>query len=410
MGYIIPAFADLRRPVSLAPQNFDPTTLSILFTAVGDLQLGDSPTCVGHGFLSRHRTTELAEAILGPCEEFLRADVLFGNLETTLSPAGDRSISRNELQMRGIPRFASSLRAAGFDVVNVANNHTMQHGSTAFKETAITLDEAGVKCCGLRGTGPWSSKPVRIRRHGIDLGLLGYSLRPRHSVIVEPLYAEGTRDGILRDVSRLRAELRNVVVSLHWGEEFVPVPSAAEMRLGHEIIEAGAAVIVGHHPHVVRPIERHGDGIIAYSLGNFIGDMVWYEPFRTGAILRCSIGEGGARAADAIHTHLNRDFLPVPHGTNRATIVPQGELIGLDEKEYANQISRTWRWQRFASYRHALLNSYRTPLPILGQLLRDTMRNKLAAVTRYNEDSLNGEFQVQLTESTPRFLDTAPHQ
>ena len=75
-----------------------------------------------------------------------------------------------------------------------------------------------------------------------------------------------------------------VVVSLHWGEEFVDQPSMQEVELGHAVIDAGATAVLGHHRHVVRPVERYRHGVIAYSLGNLIGDMVWYTAFRRGAI------------------------------------------------------------------------------------------------------------------------------
>jgi hypothetical protein len=62
---------------------------------------------------------------------------------------------------------------------------------------------------------------------------------------------------------------------VHWGEEFVPIPSPSERGIAHAMIEAGAGIVVGHHPHVLREVETYQGGVIAYSLGNFIGDMIW---------------------------------------------------------------------------------------------------------------------------------------
>jgi poly-gamma-glutamate synthesis protein (capsule biosynthesis protein) len=357
-----PAEVFVRRPLTLV--------------AVGDLQLGDSPTTVGYGFFSRYRGTAL-DALFDEIRPALAgADILFGNLETTLVPPPSGESRRDVLQLRGEVEFAAALRRVGFTVLNVANNHAVQHGDDTFHATVDSVRAAGIACCGVRGTGPWTTEPAILEVNGATVGVLGYSLRPRQYGPATPPYAEGDRESICRDVARLRASGAIVVVSLHWGEEFVPVPSHDEIELGHAIIDAGAACLLGHHPHVTRPVERYAKGLIAYSLGNLMGDMIWHAPFRRGMVLRCALDGDEAVAASTVDTHLGDDYRPVRMPGADDAPVPAGAVRGLSAVDYAREVDRTVHRQRLDSYRSAILNLPRTPLRILTQLVADTVRNK----------------------------------
>jgi len=225
----------------------------IRVAAVGDLQLGDSPTSVGFGFGSRFADSDLT-SVLDGIRPALRADVVFGNLEVPLSPRSSATSSLSSRQMRGDPRFAPMLRAAGFTVLNVANNHAVQHGVDAFHDSVAALRAAGIAPCGLRGAAPWASAPAILVANSVRVGILAYCLRPRQYGDAEPPYAEGSPDEIGADVRRVSADVDCVLVSLHWGEEFVPVPSVEEASFARSLIDAGATLILGHHPHVARPV------------------------------------------------------------------------------------------------------------------------------------------------------------
>ncbi len=348
--------------------------------AVGDLQLGDSPSCVGFGFRSRYAQGGLAAALDQLRPVFTAADVVFGNLETPLSNHGLVSGHWDRLQLRGPPEYARDLRAAGITVLNFANNHAAQHGPEAFQETRAALTDAGIACCGIRGEVPWASEPVVLSPPGgIRIGVLGYSLRPRQYDNLVPPYAEGSSEVMAADVGRLRSTVDSVIVSLHWGEEFVDQPSVSEVNLGRSLVEAGATLILGHHPHVVRPVEQYGDGMIAYSLGNLIGDMIWYAPFRRGAVLRCTLTREGVSEAIVDSTYLDDEF--------RARLAgPGGEIqtgtIGMPEAEYAAAVKRTVHEQRISSYAYALRNLGKYPPSLLAQLAGRTIRNKIGALLK----------------------------
>lgn len=347
--------------------------------AVGDLQLGDSPTSVGFGFRSRYGAADLPGVLAGLVTLLRDADIVFGDLEAPLSSRDIDAGSWSSREMRGEPEYALALRSAGFTVMNVANNHAVQHGLDGFKDSIAALRNAGIVPCGIRGTEPWASEPVTLTVGGGSVGVLGYCLRPRQYGSDEPPFAEGSPNSIIADVARLRATTDAVLVSLHWGEEFVPLPSVDEVALGHSIIDAGASMILGHHPHVIRPVERYGRGLIAYSLGNCVGDMVWYKPFRRGAVVSAELADGEVVSATVRVTELDSRYRPTVSDGQQA-VVGTGDIEPLTAEEYAKEIARTWRDQRLAVYWHVLLRVWRVPPLLLAQLISRTFRNKIRAV------------------------------
>lgn len=339
--------------------------------AIGDVQLGDSAICPGFGVGSGWAEGR-GEKLFAGVASILRGDVVVANLETCLSHAGlDRDDWRS-VQMRGPPEAAGALRAAGINVVNVANNHTFQHGALAFRQTLDGLADAGIDVCGLAGTDGWRCAPVRIDAAGTTVGVLGYSLRPRQFFSTRPPYAEGDEDAMLDDIRRLASEVQDVLVTLHWGEEFAVHPSAEEVRLARRLIDAGARIVAGHHPHVLRPIERYGRGVIGYSLGNFVSDMLWWKPLTIGAVLRCGLADPDD--TDVVRIDIGDDFAPRPGTRGRPVSEP---VVGLDPREYRRAIDRSQREQRLASYRFALRNLRRYPRRLLWQLTGATLGNKL---------------------------------
>jgi poly-gamma-glutamate synthesis protein (capsule biosynthesis protein) len=337
--------------------------------------LGDSATCVGFGFRSRV-PAELLAGRLGAFPDLRTADVVFGNLEASLSDVGWSAGDWSRAQMRGRPEYAKVLAEAGFNVLNVANNHALQHGPSAFAETVGRLRDAGIGVCGLRGAAPWSSLPVRLEARGLRIGVLAYCCRPRQYGSEEPPYAEGDPGKIVADAERLAGEGRTVIVSLHWGEEFVARPSQEEVSLGRRIVDAGAAVVIGHHPHVPRPVERYRGAVIAYSLGNFAADMIWHEPLRHGLVLDCRLG-GGAMGSLAVRRHhIDGAYLPDP----TATPVPDEAVVGLERNAYVAEVARTVGRQRAALYGYTLRNVWRFSPVVLAAMARRTVRNKVAAL------------------------------
>jgi len=361
---------------------------AIRLVAVGDLQLGDSATCVGFGFRSRVPGRVLGAALgrftaaMGP------VDLAFANLETPLSDIGFDRRRRRARQLRGDPNYAAMLHSAGFTVLNVANNHALEHGPEAFRDSVSRLESLGIAVCGQKGSGGWVARPSTRMVMGVRVGFLGYSLRPGQDETGSRLHAEATSAQILADVARLRSEADCVVVSLHWGEEFAQVPSASEVAVAHAIVDAGAAVILGHHPHVARPVERYRGGIIAYSLGNFAGDMIWYPPLRRGLVLDCRLTADGVEDARVYDTFVGRSFLP--RRDDRPLVPVSEQVVGLAEGDYISLARSTVRAQRRALYFYTLRNAWRFDPRVLGELAATTLRGKVSRAKRGDRDEIWG--------------------
>lgn len=350
---------------------------AVQLIAFGDLMLGDSAVCVGFGMHSTYRGPHLERAF-EPVLPLLRtADLAIGNLECVLTSAGHGRTRLARDQMRGDPEYAEVLRRCGFRALGVANNHAIQHGEEGFAETVRHLEAAGVACFGLRGQDGWCSRPVIIDLGGNRVGILGYCWRPRQYGKGEPPFAEGTPQAVLADLVRLRPQVDHLVLSLHWGEEFVPRPSAGEVSFAREAVTAGADVIIGHHPHVLRPVERCGRAVIAYSLGNGVGDMVWQEALRVGGILRCTLSSG-VTAASLCPIRLDRSYRPQPTGP--CENVGTAPIEGLPEEDYRRSIEASVRSQRRAVYRYAASNLRRFPPRIALELAASTAANKLSGL------------------------------
>lgn len=181
------------------------------------------------------------------------------------------------------PRFraptahAQRLAAAGIDVVSLANNHALDAGPDGLASTVRALAAAGI------AADPGSPyAPARLTVRGVRLAVLAVTDRYNVGTAATPGAAHLARLPTPALHRRLPALVRTLaedgrtdvlIVSLHGGTEFAEHPSAAERRLAHALIDAGALVVVGHHPHVLQPAERRGRGLILYSLGNLVTDM-----------------------------------------------------------------------------------------------------------------------------------------
>ncbi|MPZ18414.1 MAG: hypothetical protein GEV06_10945 [Luteitalea sp.] len=249
----------------------------LVLNAVGDVCLGDSLISLGFG------TRSAIEAcgphfIFDAIRDVLKnGDLLFGNLECVLS---DRGLERRDPQsvyLRGAPEAVEACVDAGFHVMNIANNHTLQYGAEAFRDTTRLLRNNGIAPLGIASGGEYHSEPVILERNGISIGFLGYSHEWEQYFDGDPLYAATRREGILADLTRLRRSVHYVVVSMHWGLEYMTYPSRDMTHLGRILIDHGCDVVLGHHPHVVQGCERYKHGLIAYSLGNFVFDKTWWQ-------------------------------------------------------------------------------------------------------------------------------------
>ncbi len=212
-----------------------------------------------------------------------KADLTFGNLECVTTEEFDIDDEGVPRRLMGPSETVPLLKRAGFDVLNVANNHILDHGPEYVVETTDLLTEYGIDHIG----NPLEERdPVTYSIKGRDVTFAGYYL--------PDLDDETKKEQVRSNVAESDDRNHLNVVSLHWGvfgTEHMMRPSPEQVSFARDLIDHGADVILGHHSHTFQPVEQYGGGVIAYSLGNFVFDM-WREKNRKSGILKLVVDDG----------------------------------------------------------------------------------------------------------------------
>ncbi|MFA6603940.1 MAG: CapA family protein [Patescibacteria group bacterium] len=254
-----------------------------------------SLVAVGDLMLSRTVAQRLAanggpEAAFARVRDYLRAgDITFGNLETAL--LSGRAIQPGEMVFRSDPAAAASLASAGFDVLSLANNHVPNFGAAGILETLKYLDAAAVAHAGAGADATAARAPAIVERSGLRFAFLAYN---DADVVPAGYFAAADHPGtaamdienLKADIAAARAAADIVVVSMHSGTEYVPDPNRRQTAFAHAAIDAGADLVIGHHPHVVQTVETYAGKPIIYSLGNFVFDQGWSRETRDGLMAK----------------------------------------------------------------------------------------------------------------------------
>jgi len=231
------------------------------------------------------------------------ADITFGNLESPLSDRGT-PLPGKGICFRARPEMAAKLKESGFDVLSVANNHSLDYDTDAFLDTLEFLRSSQIEPVGGGQNLEEARNPVIIKKNGLKVGFLAYTIfadiyydaryrRTFEATETISGVAPLEQELILEDIAELRPQVDVAIVSLHWGTEYSKSPEAAQKELGRALIDGGADLVIGHHPHIIQGFERYKDGLIAYSLGNFIFDQNQHVFTREGLILELKLtGEG----------------------------------------------------------------------------------------------------------------------
>lgn len=252
-----------------------------------------------------------------------RADLAFGNLECPVTDRCERAQKR--ISFRAEPTSAQSLAYAGFDILSLANNHSMDCGGAGLFETLQNLKRLGLRWCGAGGTRAEAETPVLLDVRGIRIAFVGFTAIAPEGVTLKddaPTVALVSRESLRRAIRAARQESDVVVVSLHWGLEYAARPGDEQKELAHAAAEAGADVVLGHHTHTLEGIElitKRSDAgaprraLIAYSLGNFAFDSSSALGLRVreSIILRCVLDKQGLVSAEAVPILLE-NYLPRP--------------------------------------------------------------------------------------------------
>jgi hypothetical protein len=266
-------------------------TRPVVLAAVGDINLGNGPGAVMalRGF--RFPWTSVAPSLRA-------ADVAFGNLECAVSPRG--TPVPKEFNFRGPPAaLRVTARFAGFDVLNLANNHSGDYGSRALLDTVEYVRRFGMTAVGAGGSLASAAEPRVVERLGLRIAFVGFSNILPSSFFAGPGRA-GTQPAtpqlIEAGVRRASRKADVVVATFHWGVERATREDGRQRAFAAAALKAGADAVIGAHPHVLQPIRRSGSRIVAYSLGNFVFGASSPVTSRTG-ILRLKLSANGVEGA-----------------------------------------------------------------------------------------------------------------
>lgn len=195
------------------------------------------------------------------------ADIALINLENPL--VDSCPVTTTSMTFCAPINAVQALVFAGVDVANLANNHTSNYGASGYESTKAALHTRGIL--------PSDATTLAvIERNGITFGFLGFDI----------ITSWPDEPQLFKRVRETDQQVDVLVVSVHRGAEYVREPSEKERILLRSVVDAGADLIIGHHPHVVQPVEEYRGALIAYSLGNFVFDQMWSQDTREGVVGR----------------------------------------------------------------------------------------------------------------------------
>ncbi len=262
--------------VELEPR---PVKERLVLAAVGDIMMHD--TQIAAGLDRQSNTYDFSFMFASISRHLKRADVVFGNLETTL--AG------KEFKYTGYPLFnapeqlAANLKEAGFTILSTANNHSLDRKAAGVERTLEHLDRVGLAHVGTARTAAERDRLVFQEVRGIKLAFLAYTYGTNGIPVPKDRpYLVNLIDlpRMVADIQAARAAGADmVVVSLHIGNEYQREPNPYQRMVVEELFRAGAGIVLGSHPHVLQPMEWRQvlqedgsaeDRFVVFSLGNFV--------------------------------------------------------------------------------------------------------------------------------------------
>ncbi len=214
------------------------------------------------------------------------ADIALANFE---NPAPNRfTWHKSGTIFSADPTLIDGIKNAGFDVMGTANNHIRDQGGAGLLQTLQNLHKRGLKTAGSGKNLAAARKPAIIETHGVKVAILAYD------AIAASYHATASRIGsapmtakvVIADVKKAKADGADVVIVFpHWGTEYHAKPNPGQVTLAHRILDAGADMIIGNHPHWTQAMEVYKGKPIWYALGNLVFDQTWSEETMEGMTL-----------------------------------------------------------------------------------------------------------------------------
>ena len=287
-------------------------------------------------------------------QDYLKsADLIFGNLETPIMQGVE--IPDFQMIFRSNPGTEQALKQAGFSIVSLANNHTPNFGRQGLEDTFNYLTAVGIQYVGAGNNTQEANQPAYIEKNGIKFAWLAYN----DTDVVPPSYeATNSHPGtafmqterMAEAVKEAKQKANFVIVSMHAGIEYINEPNTAQENFAHSAIDAGADLIIGHHPHVVQTMEKYKDKYIFYSLGNFVCDQPQSQETKEGLAVKIYFTKNGVSKISFLPVFMENLAQPRPANQTEVEKILQRLNFPL-----ANEAIYSWDGDNFETLSRAMI-------------------------------------------------------
>lgn len=357
---------------------------TIQLTAVGDIMMHQKQIDGGYDKSTGEYSFDYMFSAIKPYIE--NADIAVGNLETTL--AGKAKKYTGYPQFNAPEQLAWALKNTGFDVLTLANNHSLDRRFYGVQHTIEVLEQAGIQHTGTARTQEEQDKVLMIDVKGIKIAFMAYTYGTNGIPMDKGKnYSVNLLDKnkIARDIEEAKKQGADLLcVSMHFGEEYKQVPNATQKEWVKFLTDRGVDIVLGSHPHVLQPMGFEGDSFVIYSLGNFVSAQTT-RPRNSSIILHIMITkdfETGETTIDSV------DYIPIwtdlskVSGKDHCMVLPVEKAISI----YEHKIDSYMTSKDYAKLKESLADTtrmYKRPHPenrtykVLGEdLILQTIKDE----------------------------------
>ncbi len=307
---------------------------------VGDLNLGEYYPSFGHGPRAYAERNYIFSKVQGI---FDKADLLIGNLEAPITSRKVHAKESESMALRAEPRHAYQLKKAGFNILQVANNHTVQHSDEGFDDTIGILQEIGVSAVGVEG-----QDPVVITNNNTTYAFVAASDVPDNTNKKQRKYQQ-LDSSFIANIETQVQNYDHFIVLLHWGLEASTSPLPYQRELIDKLYSIGVRAVVGNHPHLFYEVEKRDNFICAYSLGNFVFDLCWDKRMEKTGILEIDFSK----------TTLEAKLHPVEIRENGCLPTPTGDAVSISNTVSLYDLGKTMDFQQVRKVLYFAINFHK---------------------------------------------------